>query len=84
MSTVVTQTDFSNSVASSSIVSPSDFRRAWITPTPEKNLANQTQYDENNKLSPHTTLTATASQSIDHDDEVSLHPLSNQVMHKTK
>lgn len=84
MSTVVTQADFCSSVASST-VSPNDFRRAWITPTSETDAIAPTQFnDDSTKLlqTTHQTLhpTITTTQpTIDHGDEVALHPLSNQV-----
>lgn len=109
--TTVTQADYASSAASSA-VSPNDFRRAWITPTPDnltglaERNSTQNQYvgvkltvNDANKLSttshqqqhlqPPQTLTtqqqqqqqqlSQQQQSIDHDDEVALHPLSNQV-----
>lgn len=82
MSTVVTQADFCSSVASST-VSPTDFRRAWITPTSETNAIVPTQYDDSAKLlqnthQTHPTITTTQP-TVDHGDEVAVHPLSNQV-----
>lgn len=90
--TTVTQADYSTSAASSA-VSPNDFRRAWITPNPENlpGLAerNTTQHQyaaakltvsDTNKLpSSHLQPPQQQQPSIDHDDEVALHPLSNQV-----
>lgn len=90
--TTVTQADYSTSAASSA-VSPNDFRRAWITPNPERLTGSaerntqQNQYaaakltvSDTNKLpSSHLQPPQLQHQSLDHDDEVALHPLTNQV-----
>lgn len=92
--TTVTQADYSTSAASSA-VSPNDFRRAWITPNPEhltglaeRSTTTTTQHQyaatkitiADSKLPSQQQLQPKQQQpSIDHDDEVALHPLSNQV-----
>lgn len=114
--TTVTQADYTLSAASSA-VSPNDFRRAWITPSPEnlsgiaERNSTQNQHERTAKLiindgdqfsishqqllQPSLPLLSQQlqqqhlqnaqpqqQQSIDHDDEVALHPLSNQVRQK--
>lgn len=87
--TTVTQADFSNATSTVS----ADFRRAWITaeklPGLERNSA-QNHFDHQTAtLSPATASVITTTPSTlttqlttDHDDEVALHPLSNQVNYK--